>query len=44
MLNFKLLLKYTQGNLTSDCEINSLYDNEKKRKTVQAVRFPMSYS
>ena len=32
-----------QGNLTSDCEINSIYGNEKIKNTVQAVQFPVSY-
>jgi len=32
-----------QGNLTSDRE-NSIYDNEKIRKTVHEMRFSMSYS
>jgi hypothetical protein len=32
-----------QGNLTSDCEIKSIYGNEKIRKTVQEERVPMSY-
>jgi hypothetical protein len=32
-----------QGNLTSDREISSIYNNAKIKETVQEVRFPMSY-
>ena len=31
-----------QRNLTSDCEIKNIYDNEKIRKTVEEVGFPVS--
>jgi len=33
-----------QGNVTSDCEIKQHNYNEKLRKTVQAVQFPLSHS
>jgi len=34
-----------QGNLTSDRKIKQhIYDNEMIKKTVQEVRFPVSYS
>ena len=33
-----------QENLTSECEISSVHDNEKIKKTVQEVRFPVSRS
>jgi hypothetical protein len=42
-VEFQTVTITPQGNLTSDREISSIYNNGKIRETVQEVRFPMSY-
>jgi len=45
MMNFKVILQlYKKETLLLIVKYNIIYDNEKIWKTVQEVRFPMSYS